>query len=226
MKAHIEKGRLIIDNENEFLREIINSISASIYILKVDNNGNTLPVWMNANYSEMVGYSFDERQEIGFADETKELYHPDDLEIIRNGCKIIIENKKATHAALFRVKNKNGNWVWVFVTARSIIINNDSNYLLCVGVEVTNKLAEYQVLLNRYTKEIAGLKNELLLKNLTKTEKEIIILLASGLTTREIAQQRMRSYETINNHKRNIFKKLDIHKLSELITFALENGLD
>jgi PAS domain S-box-containing protein len=225
MEAHLEKGRLIIDNENDFLREIIDSISASIHILKVDNNGNTLPVWMNAQYSEMLGYSFDERHEIGFADKTKGLYHPDDIDIIKNSIKILIENKKAIHAALYRVKNKNGDWIWMFSSARSITINNDPDYLLCVNVNVTDKLAKYQLLLNRYTKEIANLKNELVLKNLTKTEKEIISLLTRGLTTREIAQQRIRSYETINNHKRNIFKKLNLHNIAELVAFAKETGL-
>ena len=61
---------------------------------------------------------------------------------------------------------------------------------------------------------------------LTTTEKTVIQQLALSKSTKEIANELNRSYETINNHKRNIFKKLDIHKLSELITFALENGLN
>ena len=73
---------------------------------------------------------------------------------------------------------------------------------------------------------LSNLKNELVLKNLTKTEKEIISLLAKGLTTMDIAKKRKRSYETINNHKRNIFNKLDIHKISELVSFAVETGLN
>ena len=64
-----------------------------------------------------------------------------------------------------------------------------------------------------------------LLKTLTKTEKEIIRLLANGKTTMEIADFKNRSYETINNHKRNIYQKLSINKLSDLTSFAVENGL-
>lgn len=64
------------------------------------------------------------------------------------------------------------------------------------------------------------------LSMITNREREIIKLLADGMTTREIAECKNRSYDTINNHKRNIFKKLNIHKLSELIAFAVENGLN
>ncbi len=63
------------------------------------------------------------------------------------------------------------------------------------------------------------------LKILTKTEVEITKLIANGMTTREIAELKSRSYETINNHKRNIYGKLNINKLSDLVSFAIENGL-
>lgn len=61
---------------------------------------------------------------------------------------------------------------------------------------------------------------------LTTTEKTIIQQLAFNKSTKEIANELNRSYETVNNHKRNIFRKLDIHKLSELISFAIESGLN
>lgn len=60
---------------------------------------------------------------------------------------------------------------------------------------------------------------------LTKTEKEIVRLLTDGMTTSEIAHFKCRSYETINNHKRNIYQKLNIHKLSDLIAFVMQNEL-
>lgn len=61
---------------------------------------------------------------------------------------------------------------------------------------------------------------------LTTAEKTIINKLALSKSTKEIANELNRSYETVNNHKRNIFRKLEIHKLSELVIFALENGLN
>ena len=85
--------------------------------------------------------------------------------------------------------------------------------------------SEYQVLIDRYYKEILQLKNEIKLNKLSKIEKNIIGYLAKGIKSREIAEIRNRSYDTINNQRRNIFKKLDIHNIAELVVFAKETGL-
>jgi len=91
---------------------------------------------------------------------------------------------------------------------------------------MTNRIVQNEEQLDILLKEIAQLRNKASIAKLTKTEKEIITLLTRGLTTSEIARQRIRSYETINNHKRNIFKKLSINKISELVNFAIESGLN
>lgn len=53
--------------------------------------------------------------------------------------------------------------------------------------------------------------------NLTKKEIVIFHLLKKGSSITSIASQLNRSYHTILNHKKNIFKKLHIHKISSLI---------
>ncbi|MCR4773524.1 MAG: response regulator transcription factor [Prevotella sp.] len=60
---------------------------------------------------------------------------------------------------------------------------------------------------------------------LTKTEKEILIDIASGLTTREIAEKRISSFHTVNTHRKNIFRKLEVNNAHEAIKYALRAGL-
>ncbi len=55
---------------------------------------------------------------------------------------------------------------------------------------------------------------------LTKREKEIIILVKEGNTSKEIAQLLHISEYTVETHRKNIFKKLKITSLQELISFA------
>lgn len=52
--------------------------------------------------------------------------------------------------------------------------------------------------------------------NLTKREKEILMLLIDGLSYKEIATQCFISIDTINSHIRKIYSKLDIHSRSEI----------
>lgn len=60
---------------------------------------------------------------------------------------------------------------------------------------------------------------------LGEREEEVIRLIADGLTTKEIADKLNLSFYTISTHRKNIFKKLRIRNSSELIGYALKNGI-
>ncbi len=61
-------------------------------------------------------------------------------------------------------------------------------------------------------------------KHLTASEIEIVKLIANGLTTKEIALRRNISYHTVNTHRKNIFKKMEVSNASELIIHAIKAG--
>ena len=60
---------------------------------------------------------------------------------------------------------------------------------------------------------------------LSTREKEILQLLASGKNNREITELLHVSISTVETHRNNIFQKLHIHNLAELILYAVRKGL-
>lgn len=60
---------------------------------------------------------------------------------------------------------------------------------------------------------------------LTRTEKEILRDIASGMTTKEIAEKRISSFHTVNTHRKNIFRKLGVNNVHEATKYALRAGL-
>jgi NarL family two-component system response regulator LiaR len=60
---------------------------------------------------------------------------------------------------------------------------------------------------------------------LTDRECEVLRLLASGKSTKEIAQILKKSVQTIDMQRRQIMHKLDIHSVAELTKFAIREGL-
>lgn len=60
---------------------------------------------------------------------------------------------------------------------------------------------------------------------LTSREKEIISLTANGKSTSEIADSLFISEHTVNTHRRNIYKKLDLKDSKQLVKFAYDVGL-
>lgn len=63
------------------------------------------------------------------------------------------------------------------------------------------------------------------LTNLSEREKDIIQLIADGLMEDKIAETLFISKHTVHTHKKNIFKKLQLHTNADLVKFAYENGL-
>jgi DNA-binding NarL/FixJ family response regulator len=60
---------------------------------------------------------------------------------------------------------------------------------------------------------------------LTNREMELIPLFADGRTAQEIADFLSLSYFTVETHRKNIFKKLQINNVVELVKFMHENKL-
>ncbi len=60
---------------------------------------------------------------------------------------------------------------------------------------------------------------------LSPREQEIMRLLAEGVSKSEIADQLYISIKTVENHRTNIMRKLDIHNAMELVRYAARLGL-
>jgi two-component system, NarL family, response regulator NreC len=60
---------------------------------------------------------------------------------------------------------------------------------------------------------------------LSDREREVLILLAEGRSAKEIASQLKLSTKTVETHKYNLMRKLDVHDRAELIKFAIRHKL-
>ena len=62
-------------------------------------------------------------------------------------------------------------------------------------------------------------------ETLTDREKEVVVCIVKGMTNKEIADHLFLSIHTINTHRKNITKKLQIHSASGLTIYAIVNKL-
>jgi two-component system, NarL family, response regulator NreC len=59
---------------------------------------------------------------------------------------------------------------------------------------------------------------------LTSREQEVMRLLAEGRTVREVAAELSLSIKTVEAHKLNLMRKLDIHNRASLVEYAAQQG--
>jgi DNA-binding NarL/FixJ family response regulator len=64
-----------------------------------------------------------------------------------------------------------------------------------------------------------------LLDQLTEREREVLRLVAEGLATKEIAARLFISTRTVETHRANLMRKLDLHSVALLTQFAIREGL-
>ena len=62
-------------------------------------------------------------------------------------------------------------------------------------------------------------------ERLSDREREVLKLLADGLALKEVAVRLVLSVKTVDAHKTNLMRKLDLHDRSELIKYALQRNL-
>lgn len=60
---------------------------------------------------------------------------------------------------------------------------------------------------------------------LTPREREVLQLIAEGLTSKEIGARIGTSLKTVETHRTSIIRKLDLHSIADLTRYAIREGL-
>jgi len=93
-------------------------------------------------------------------------------------------------------------------------VSSGSSYL---GISISNYLTD--IMQESKAKEIP--KGEIL----NEREQDVLRLVAEGKTAKEIAETMFLSRRTVENYKNSILKKLNLHKTSDLIKYAMEHKI-
>jgi DNA-binding CsgD family transcriptional regulator len=90
---------------------------------------------------------------------------------------------------------------------------------VCASAKFLNKNNEYE------TKYFNNFSQKLLTNGISNRERDIIRLLILKKTSKEIAEKLFISPNTVDTHRRNILKKLNISSTGELVALLKMNKL-
>jgi DNA-binding NarL/FixJ family response regulator len=100
-----------------------------------------------------------------------------------------------------------------------------SIYTVHKGERFFNEAIMKLVFEDFYTHEKLKSHNKKLPNELTKREYEILGLVATGKTNRELAESLFISIKTVETHKTNILDKLGLKNTTELVKYAIKNNI-
>ena len=214
-----------------FLRQIIDCSPAVVYINQVEEIGNTSTmknVWANKLYHNIVKYTREEIDALGYEYFVK-VMHPDELFVPVDSIDFLKNiSDDFTYGGVGRIKPKDADYyLWHSFSTRVFKRKEDGTPWQFIGVSfLLNENVQTDRLFLDIIKDNLKIRNQALLKCISKREKEIIKLIANGDNTEKISKELNLSEFTINTHRKNILKKLQLHNAAALVSFAVENGLN
>ena len=66
---------------------------------------------------------------------------------------------------------------------------------------------------------------ELHLARLTPRQREVLALMAQGLSMKEVALKLDISVKTVETHRANLMERLDLHNVPRLVHYAIKSGM-
>ena len=183
---------------------------------------------------EIVGEAADGRQAVAKA---KQL-HPDvvlmdiampDLSGFDATRRILQTNAKAKVIILTMYEEEEVINRCLGAGASGYVLKDAPRAHLIHAIDVVNKGGQYMSsrALKKVVKQfVKGAKNSAVgYERLSDREREVLKLLADGLALKEIAVRLVLSVKTVDAHKTNLMRKLDLHDRSQLIKYAIQRKL-
>ena len=112
--------------------------------------------------------------------------------------------------------------------ARGLVLKSDSLRDVVKGVQALSRGRSFQ---SKQARELMkdppspGLAFSYSSATLTSREQQILKLLAEGKTNKEVANALSVSVRTVEAHRASLMRKLELGSLSDLIYFAIRNGI-
>lgn len=125
----VKAANLALEQEKEKLQSIIQSTNSGTWQWNIQTD----ETQHNEIWANILGYTLAEIEPVN-SEKWKSLIHPDDLEqstLKMNDC---FEHKKEYYEAEYRIKHKNGHWIWVLDKGKVISWTNEGQPLLMFGI--------------------------------------------------------------------------------------------
>jgi DNA-binding NarL/FixJ family response regulator len=213
-----EKRRIVIAEDHTILREGLRALISS-----------------NPDF-EVVGEAEDGREAIRCVENLRPDLILIDLSMPRmNGMDAIKEIKKGCPGTKILVLTVHKTEEYVLATLRAgadgYVLKDATHAELLMAIESVLKGKPYlspgvsERVIEGYLEGRKTLRSESPWDTLTQREREVLKLIAEGYKNREIADYLYISVKTVEKHRANIMKKLDLHSISALTAYAMEKGL-
>jgi hypothetical protein len=237
IESYLPSGFLNVKYDHPIMLRLQQLMEENDQFLTVSDLGQIKFLFASERIREMIGVEPDQLNPSHFVEVT----HPDDLH--RLGLlraltftveQEVLETQKGSALASFTIRLRNPSGVYSNTLCQAYFFSSQLPHKAVYLLQVISNVDWYKPKKQEYHhykgKDISLFKypDEELLKigpGFSIREMEIIKLIESGLSSKEIADKLFLSVHTVNTHRRNILEQSDKDNLSNLIYELKEQGL-
>lgn len=217
--------------------QLIDAVKTSVVVV-FDLYKNSM-FYVSDRFFELFGFNSENFKEMDHA-WYRSRFHPDDYIINEAGTELhkfiyskTIENRKDYKLIHdFRIKNDKNKYVRLLIQDYLLELDKKGNPWLNM------KLCDLSPIQDLKMPAIATCRNintgEIIFsfegkkinnKKISNREIQILKFIANGFRSKEIADKLFISSNTVNNHRRNLIKKLEVSNTTEAVNIAIKLGL-
>jgi PAS domain S-box-containing protein len=173
---------------------------------------NAMFTYVNRAWLEMRGRRLAEETGNGWI----EGLHRDDRDLCLEAFLKSFSGRQPFHAT-FRILRANGDYAWVDSNGWPCF-EADSRFIGYLGsaVDVTDRRRAV------FTPDAEAMR---VVFALTERERQVLVLIANGQSTKESAAILGISYKTADSHRSRILEKLGVHETASMVRYAIRAGL-
>ena len=171
-----------------------------------------LCTYFNRAWLEFRGRNMDEERGNGWT----EGLHPDDRDLcVETYLKAF--SARQPFRMQYRLERANGGYTWVEDTGHPRF-DESGEFAGYVGaaVDVSERKRMY------FTPDEESVR---MVFSLTERERQVLVLIADGKSTKEAAARLGISYKTADSHRSRILEKLGVHETASMVRYAIRAGL-
>jgi len=207
LEAEIERHKRSSATADEPFKRLADASPVMIWISGPD----ALITYFNRSWLEFRGRTLEEECGSGWT----EGLHPDD----RNLCMetyLKAFSARQPFRMRYRLRRADGEYAWVENRGAPRYESDGRLGGFTGAVDVNQRQQAY------YTPDEESVR---MVFSLTEREREVLVLIADGLSTEKAALQLGISYKTADSHRSRILEKLGVHETASMVRYAIRAGL-
>lgn len=242
--THKEYEGTVIEKHIQKLRELDEYLPPMQSFFNVSNTSKQVYEFVSKNFEYTLGLDREKMKTIGVPYWFSH-FHPDDLPIWLNALEDLMiftmtqvkkeDRPKLTYTWNFRVKNAQGEYFNSIEHQSPTYFDEEGKPIIGIAhctitgkpepkpiigvVKILNDNNEYETIYYKnYSQKLLG-------PPLTNRELDIIRLIALNNSSKQIAEKLFISHHTVDSHRKNILKKLNMNSVVELVTYSINNQI-